>query len=510
MRGFSLSFPKFNTTQIILAIAVAGVALRISGLTASAIWFDESVSLYVARQPFFSMVQLGKMMLNPPLWELIVWISFRLFGVNEFALRLPALIASIASLGIIYKLCAEIGLDEKEKIAVLFFTALLPYQFWMAQDGRMYALYSTIFLAAIWFALKNRWLGLIASTGLLMYIHSTGVLYAMAAFAVVAVNNLFNRAHIVRVLLSGFIVIILYLPWLPIYFQPTVQSIDYSKFSWLLLLAGIYEIIFANGPLKVSAIYSLTGLVAIIGTFGFGLIFSAKMLLGPIARKMSGRQPEDLPINDHAYIRFVQITVVALLPITLFILVSIFWKSIVVYRSLSAMLMPLIIWLVMAIGRTSPKWSIRWGFGPLWIVLVLTGLILWSPQGKAGDLREVTNLINSQWQSGDIVYHVSGTSLLPFSYYLSDKPAYLLDEDLSPLVMNPIPPELLATQRVSLESIPYRRAWVVAARDPLISTRANERVQEYEKGGTLVGVVQSWQFSRIEVYLIQNPKYSAP
>jgi hypothetical protein len=504
MKKLSIPQTKFDTFQIIIALLAAGIVLRVAGLTTSAIWFDESVSLYVSREPFISMLQTSRDMLNPPLWELIVWLSFRLFGVNEFGLRFPALVASIISLWLAYKLCVELGLTDKQKVAAMLFIALLPYQFWIAQDGRMYSLYSALYLGAAWFALKNRWLGLIATTGLLMYIHTTGVLYAISVFTIVASNNIFDRKHLLRVTASGLIVLAVFLPWLSIYFQPSYQALDYPKFSWLLLLAGIYEIMFANGPLKVAPVYALAGLLAITITTGFALIYSAKILFGQIIKAVSAYKSGPDRSDSNGDTRFMQITLLALMPVTIMILIGVFWKSIVIYRSLSATLVPLVIWLVTAIAKASPKWLIRWGFAPLWIVLLLTSVILWSPQRKTGDLREIVNLINNQWQAGDIVYHVSGTSLLPFSYYLSDRPAYLLDEDLSSLVMNPVPQDLLTTGRAPLESIAHQRAWIIYARDPLISKRANERIQNYKKNGTLVGIVQSWQFAPIEIYLVSH------
>src|SRR3972149_1182266 len=157
----------------------AGIALRVSGLGASAIWYDESFSLAMARLPLLDMIRTAALDFNPPLWEMIAWVSVRIFGVNEIGLRAPALVASILPL-LLARYLAHTLLPDMPAALGVGAVALLPYQLWMAQEGRMYAMMSLLYLFAFALARRGRWLGLSAVLGLLLYSHMTAPFYCAA------------------------------------------------------------------------------------------------------------------------------------------------------------------------------------------------------------------------------------------------------------------------------------------------------------------------------------------
>src|SRR3989304_3246477 len=96
--GFKSYSLKFETRDIVLiGLTALAVALRVAGLGASAIWYDESFSLAMARLPLLDLVRAAALDFNPPLWEMIAWVSTRLFGDSAIGLRLPSLVASIAA-----------------------------------------------------------------------------------------------------------------------------------------------------------------------------------------------------------------------------------------------------------------------------------------------------------------------------------------------------------------------------------------------------------------------------
>src|SRR3972149_6603823 len=200
-----------------------GIAMRLAGLTASPLWYDEAWSLYLARLPLLPMGRVAALDFSPPLWELIVWPFIRAFG-PEFGLRLPALLFSLISLWLAYEITRLLQFDAAERFVGMSLAALLPYQFYAAQDGRMYAMQSAIYLAAIIFALRGRWLGLTACCGLLLYTHATGAFYTTTALAVA----LLQHRHRWRAwTASGAVAAVALLPWLPAYLHAS------DKHHWL-------------------------------------------------------------------------------------------------------------------------------------------------------------------------------------------------------------------------------------------------------------------------------------
>ena len=499
---------RFNikASYVIIAIFAAGISLRIAGLTAAGIWYDESLSFHLALLPLPQMMQVTAYTFNPPLWGMVLWVSLRLLGANEFGLRFPSLICSFVSLWLTYKLCDEFKLTSIQKILVLLFAAFLPHQLWMAQDGRIYALMSALFLGAIWFALRNRWLGLTACAGLLMYAHSAGAFYAIAAYALAAINNLRDRKQLLKMLVSGVVAVISFLPWLPIFLFALKHHFDIPRTTILYLLQVFYQLFFAND--FNGSLLNYLGVPAIVLCFLLALVFNAKMLIEIIISKFAPRKSQAVSLKIFQSDHYLQILLMTLIPFAIMLIISLGWKSIIYYRPLSALLIPIIFWLVFTLSQASIARLMKWIILPLSFILLGVGIVTWSPATKSGDLRDVASLIDNQWQDGDVVYHITGTSLLPFSHYLGNKPVYLLDEPPHDWLL-PIPlQDAFGLKRIPLENLSYRRAWVVFARDSLLSDRAILRAREYIQGGTLVGIVESWQFARIDVYLVPNPVFT--
>ena len=74
---------------LLLIVAVAA-ALRFTGLTFQSYWFDELYSAYYSN-PAHSLARVIELTLadvHPPLHQLSMWISYKIFGYNEFAGRL--------------------------------------------------------------------------------------------------------------------------------------------------------------------------------------------------------------------------------------------------------------------------------------------------------------------------------------------------------------------------------------------------------------------------------------
>lgn len=490
-----------NLSALILAAIVAGVVLRISGITDSSIWYDEAFSVYLTRLPLIGMVQAAGSDFNPPLWELVLWPLVKLFGDSELIIRLPALAFSLASFWLAWRLTIEIKFSQVQTLAAMVLIAFMPIQLWMAQDARCYSLLSALFLGAVWFAMRQRWLGLLACCGLMLYTHATGIFYAATAIAIgywisLAVTQpVIDQATKSRLLSlpknkmiwAGAGAVISFLPWVPFYLHASNLS-------------------FWANPLTVGSF-----LFSVLASWWVGsLSFAAFLLLFVILLSvclLSAIVFTLEPVQDHTFKTSpLPIMVMAAIgPFVMLLFASLFYKNLILYRTLGLMVIPLCIWIA---GTVTPRRLTRttWIIPYTWIFLLLAGLSAWSPAARGGDLREEAQFINSQLSTGDVIFHVTGTTALPFDYYMpgAADQSYILDVQQDDGLLQTDLQKTFGLHRAMLESIPYQRAWIIWAKDTNESIYAQNRMAAITQGATLIGVIHGWQFSDIEIYLKEN------
>ncbi|GAA4563670.1 hypothetical protein GCM10023193_33360 [Planotetraspora kaengkrachanensis] len=169
--------------------ALAALAIGGWGITVPSLWRDESVSAVVARSPLSYMRQLmGEIDAVHALYYLLLR-PFAAFGGSEFLLRLPSLIAFVATAyGI-----AVLGRRLVGPMAGLYgglLYALLPMASRYAQEVRSYAIVSFVAVLATWLLLNaldspSRWryVAYAASVAVLGWFH----LYALLLVGVHAV-----------------------------------------------------------------------------------------------------------------------------------------------------------------------------------------------------------------------------------------------------------------------------------------------------------------------------------
>lgn len=485
--------------QLTVAVIGAGIAVRIAGVTASAIWFDEAVSTFNSRLPFFQMVQAAKYTNSPPLWEIILWLDTHILGESLFTLRLPSLIVSFFILWLVYQLTLKFGLSTHQSCFVLFLVALLPSQIWMAQDARVYAVLLALYLIAIWFVINNRWVGFTACAGLLLYGHFSAPFYLISLYLGMIYNNGLNWKSIRYTLISGLAISIAFVPWVSALLLSIQTSSNFPKLSPFYLLISIYQALFLDEGWMTDKWIAWVALGTIAISLVTALVFGIVLLFKQLSALR--RHQNETGTNQ----RYILLSIFALGPLLCLIFLGIF-KNIVYYRALTVMVIPMIIWTVYTLGYGLKRPIFKYGFVISWIILVFIGLSAWSPAAKGGNIRMLTDLIDHQWQAGDVIYHVTGTTYLPFNFYQPNKPTFLFNEPLHLWLLPSELADMYGLKRASLESLSYKRLWIVYARDPLVPGYLRARIEKYTQTGVLVGRVDVWQFAPINVYRVDEPQ----
>ncbi len=124
------------------ALTVLAAVLRLTTLGAQSFWYDEAfTSVHVLHPSLFTTLEwLPKTENSPPLWYLIEWFDYRLFGSGAFALRLPSALAGIALVPVAWATARELA-DRAAAIACAALVTVGPLFVWYSQEARVYGLF---------------------------------------------------------------------------------------------------------------------------------------------------------------------------------------------------------------------------------------------------------------------------------------------------------------------------------------------------------------------------------
>jgi hypothetical protein len=484
---------RYPVYEALLAVIIGlGIFLRLKDFTAPAIWYDESLTFAAAKLPFLSMLEAIRYTYAPPLWGILVWGSVRLFGHTEFALRILALIPAILTIGLLYKVAAGLGFGKGQKLVLMASFCLLPYPIWTAQDGRIYAIFSLVYLLCVLFAIRNNWLGLTLGSLFLLYSHYIGPFYMIGLYAAAFFTSP-GRKQVLKCAASAGAAMLLFLPWVPVYLETAGEQFTVPPFDFGEMAIAFHRLAFSN---------TLKSPWAVLATLTVSLVVFAacSVWLYQTLRKylLGSSRPGSFSIVQ------VQWGLAAFLPFLVMLLWSFLWKDFIYYRLLVGLCLPSLIVVVDLLGRFLPGRFLRASLSAWWIFLVVLGTLQWTPYSRDGNMRQAITFIQQNWREGDVLYHISGTSYMPVSFYFPGRPMYLVDEDqhgwLLPIALQ----QIFGVPRADLARIPYKRAWIFYAQEILLTPAAREKAERYIAGGILQATVSSWQFATIRIYLVPN------
>jgi len=197
------------------------VAVRLRGLTASCLWFDEIFSVHAARHNWTQLLSfVAADLIHPPLFYALLKVWIAAGGESLAWLRLFPALTSIATIVPFFLLCRELRLTAGERNLALLLMAVSGFLIKYAQEVRMYSLLFFFSLCSLWLFLKFFKAGsrskqiLIALTvcnALLVYTHYSGwVVVGVQGLAIC----LWQRRTLLRFLASTGSLFAIYLPWL--------------------------------------------------------------------------------------------------------------------------------------------------------------------------------------------------------------------------------------------------------------------------------------------------------
>ncbi len=237
-----------------IAILFGGFALRLYRLGAESLWYDETVSLLLARSDLPELTRHTAGDIHPPLYYYLLHFWGQFAGWSEFASAYLSLIFGVLLIALVYRVAREwvdghqsfsVTAEEARRgeiIALLAagLVAISPYNVWYSQEVRMYTIGATLGLLSVYFWLRLLNARKVMSPDFFVYVIVTALgLYTLYYFIFVIVFeytvlgirllvSFLPKGHLqidrrpispTTFVASQLTIALLYLPWLPIAFR---------------------------------------------------------------------------------------------------------------------------------------------------------------------------------------------------------------------------------------------------------------------------------------------------
>ncbi len=127
----------------LLALTALAAALRLSTLGLQSFWFDEAFTPVHVLHPSLTATlhSLTRTENSPPLWYVVEWVFYRLFGTGEWALRMPSALVGIALVPVAWGIGRELA-GRAAAAGAAALVAVGPIFVWYSQEARVYGLYT--------------------------------------------------------------------------------------------------------------------------------------------------------------------------------------------------------------------------------------------------------------------------------------------------------------------------------------------------------------------------------
>jgi hypothetical protein len=141
----------------LVAVVALGAALRLWGLGAQSLWYDEWLTSLAASGDldYLRGYVTGRAGI-PPTYFAIMWVWARVVGDGDAALRSFSALAGVATIPVAYATVRELGRRRAVARAAALLVAVHPALIWYSQEARPYSLLALLGALSLW-ALARLW-----------------------------------------------------------------------------------------------------------------------------------------------------------------------------------------------------------------------------------------------------------------------------------------------------------------------------------------------------------------
>lgn len=210
-----------------LAACAFGMALRLHHLGAESLWYDETVSAYLADLPVKEMLAHTALDIHPPGYYLLLHLWTALAGNTEYALAFLSLAFGVAAIAVVYRITKRLAGRSAAAVAAVL-AATSAYSVWYSQEVRMYTVAALLMLGLFAASLRlmednqptgYRWIAwsVLAAASLYTVYYSLFLIPLLSlGWLVRALRETeYRKSRLTLWLAAHGLLLLLYLPWLP-------------------------------------------------------------------------------------------------------------------------------------------------------------------------------------------------------------------------------------------------------------------------------------------------------
>ncbi|MGQ9586259.1 MAG: glycosyltransferase family 39 protein [Anaerolineae bacterium] len=124
----------------LVLILLTAFAVRLWRLGADSLWYDETVTLFIAQEDLPRLTAHTAGDIHPPLYYYLQHFWLAAAGTSEFASAFFSLFWGVALVALAYRLAQDLTGSQPAAVLTALLVALSPYHLWYSQEVRMYTL----------------------------------------------------------------------------------------------------------------------------------------------------------------------------------------------------------------------------------------------------------------------------------------------------------------------------------------------------------------------------------
>lgn len=405
----------------LLGALLVGFGLRHFHLGAESLWYDETVSVYLAQKSIPAMLAHTAGDIHPPGYYLLLhfWQLFThpspAHGL-EFLYTWPSLFFGQLLIVLIYALGRKL-LNRNSAVIAAWLTALHPFHLWYSQEVRMYTLGAFLGLICLWALLQLsdrdkldqrylQWLAIyVVSAAIGMYALYY-FLFLLIALNLIACWLLLRGKMLLYWLVGQLGILLLWAPWLPIFVHQAIDPpvppwrVPWQQLSGLLAAVAESLSVFVAGQ---SPPLGQTWPWAVVASLTITLFIYAK------------------PSTSTSHSRAKSIIVLyVFVPIGLIYLVTLILTPLYHVRYLFTYAPPFVLILAYVLDAYAQPFRLA-TLTALLAALVISFISLYEfwtdPLYQADDHRQAVAELAQQWRPGDSILVNAGWAYPPLSIY---------------------------------------------------------------------------------------------
>jgi hypothetical protein len=450
----------------LVALTLVAAGLRLYGITARDIWYDEAFVITLARMTVPDMIRaLIELDPHPPAYYLLMHVWLAVVGTDPLMARLPSAFCSIASVPLLYATGKRL-VDRPVALAAATLLAFSAFHVHWAQEARMYSLLGLLGLGSTYFLTRGFqegrrvfWALHALTVGAALLTHIAAVFYMASqagAILVLLIRRRGPRSTALAWLGSQLVAGGLFLPWVP---ALLVQGEAYSGDAFARTTLGeaqrlLFDLAFAYVPYWRVAFGWLTGPgYALAVATRTGLVASSLLLAALGAWSLRGRLGGSL------------------LPFLFFGAVSLtllegYWRGIVVPKIAFTASFSLLLLLAAGFAALGRRRVLVAGVAAM-VLLNLSGIARYEQLGSQEEWRAAVAHLVDEVQDGEPVFVDASAGLMPLNYYL-ERSGHRLETHGVPFEpWAVLPPPLSAEDYAQVDALTANRPtiWLVVYRN---------------------------------------------